>query len=99
MATRGAAPYCGNDDLHISPFRDDGVTYGTPTWICRLSPMMAWRPPTFAGRAAHQRRPSLPRDETADARHDLRQRVHVGVGGLIVHDAGSQRVTARHDGV
>jgi len=23
----------GADDLHISPFRDDGVTYGTPTWI------------------------------------------------------------------
>jgi hypothetical protein len=21
------------DDLHISPFRDDGVAYGTPTWI------------------------------------------------------------------
>jgi hypothetical protein len=21
------------DDLHISPFRDDGVTSGTPTWI------------------------------------------------------------------
>jgi hypothetical protein len=21
------------DDLHISPFRDDGVTFGTPTWI------------------------------------------------------------------
>ncbi len=21
------------DDLHVSPFRDDGVTYGTPTWI------------------------------------------------------------------
>ena len=21
------------DDLNISPFRDDGVTYGTPTWI------------------------------------------------------------------
>jgi hypothetical protein len=21
------------DDLHISSFRDDGVTYGTPTWI------------------------------------------------------------------
>jgi hypothetical protein len=21
------------DDLHIAPFRDDGVTYGTPTWI------------------------------------------------------------------
>jgi hypothetical protein len=22
-----------SDDLHISPLRDDGVTYGTPTWI------------------------------------------------------------------
>lgn len=22
-----------SDDLHISPFRDDGVSYGTPTWI------------------------------------------------------------------
>ena len=23
----------GTDDLHIAPFREDGVTYGTPTWI------------------------------------------------------------------
>ena len=23
----------GADDLHIAPFRNDGVTYGTPTWI------------------------------------------------------------------
>jgi hypothetical protein len=22
-----------SDDLHISPFREDGMTYGTPTWI------------------------------------------------------------------
>ena len=22
-----------NDDLHIAPFREDGMTYGTPTWI------------------------------------------------------------------
>jgi hypothetical protein len=22
-----------SDDLHISPLRNDGVTYGTPTWI------------------------------------------------------------------
>jgi hypothetical protein len=21
------------NDLHISPFREDGKTYGTPTWI------------------------------------------------------------------
>ncbi len=23
----------GNDDLRIAPFREDGKTYGTPTWI------------------------------------------------------------------
>jgi hypothetical protein len=23
----------GADDLHIAPFREDGTTYGTPTWI------------------------------------------------------------------
>jgi hypothetical protein len=22
-----------SDDLHVSPFRDDGTTYGTPTWV------------------------------------------------------------------
>ena len=22
-----------SDDLHISPFREDGQTYGTPTWV------------------------------------------------------------------
>lgn len=22
-----------SDDLHVAPFRADGVTYGTPTWI------------------------------------------------------------------
>ncbi|WP_062298701.1 DUF2255 family protein [Demequina maris] len=27
------AAIAGSDDLHISPFRADGVTYGTPTWI------------------------------------------------------------------
>lgn len=22
-----------SDDLHVAPFREDGATYGTPTWI------------------------------------------------------------------
>ncbi len=25
------------DDLHIAPFREDGVTRGTPTWICSVA--------------------------------------------------------------
>lgn len=29
----GLAQIAATDDLHISPLRDDGVTYGTPTWI------------------------------------------------------------------
>lgn len=24
------------DDLHVSPFRENGNTYGTPTWICSV---------------------------------------------------------------
>ena len=28
----------GTDDLHIAPFREDGATYGTPTWILRPGP-------------------------------------------------------------
>ena len=27
------------DDLHISPFRENGVTYGTPTWIWSVASM------------------------------------------------------------
>ena len=26
-----------NDDFHIAPLRDDGVTFGTPTWIWCVS--------------------------------------------------------------
>ncbi len=25
------------DDLHIAPFREDGKTYGTPTWISSVA--------------------------------------------------------------
>ncbi len=25
--------FAAADGLYISPFREDGVTYGTPTWI------------------------------------------------------------------
>lgn len=32
-AKNDIAKIAETDDLHISPFRDDGVTYGTPTWI------------------------------------------------------------------
>ncbi|MFV0592458.1 MAG: DUF2255 family protein [Draconibacterium sp.] len=27
------AQIAAKDDFHIAPFREDGVTYGTPTWI------------------------------------------------------------------
>lgn len=27
------AAIASTDDLHVAPFRDDGVTLGTPTWI------------------------------------------------------------------
>ncbi len=33
MVQRRTAKISQTDDLHISPLREDGVTYGTPTWI------------------------------------------------------------------
>lgn len=29
------------DDLKIAPFREDGATYGTPTWIWYVAPWIA----------------------------------------------------------
>ncbi|WP_415853686.1 DUF2255 family protein [Sinomonas sp. G460-2] len=31
--TNTLARIAATDDLHIAPFREDGTTYGTPTWI------------------------------------------------------------------
>lgn len=31
------------DDLHIAPFREDGATYGTPTWIWSVAVDDAYR--------------------------------------------------------
>jgi hypothetical protein len=33
VADRRLRKIAEGDDLHISPFREDGKTYGTPTWI------------------------------------------------------------------
>jgi hypothetical protein len=31
--TEDLKAFAASDDLHVSPFREDGTTYGTPTWI------------------------------------------------------------------
>jgi hypothetical protein len=36
------------DDLHIAPLRDDGRTYGTPTWIWSVAVDGAMCGPTMA---------------------------------------------------
>ena len=33
LTTEEIAQIAQKDDFHIAPFREDGVTYGTPTWI------------------------------------------------------------------
>ena len=32
-ASEELSKIASSDDLHVSPFREDGKTYGTPTWI------------------------------------------------------------------
>nr|WP_319271309.1 DUF2255 family protein [uncultured Draconibacterium sp.] len=33
LTTEDIAQIAQKDDFHIAPFREDSVTYGTPTWI------------------------------------------------------------------
>ncbi len=58
------------DDLHISPFREDRLTYGTPTWIWSVavakyhgSPYLR---PVIGARAATVK--VMPRDTSAEPR-------------------------------
>jgi hypothetical protein len=42
-----------SDDLYISPFREDGVTYGTPTWIWSVAVDDALYVGAYNGTASH----------------------------------------------
>ena len=41
------------DDLHISPFREDGKTYGTPTWIWSVAVGDALYVRAYNGKSSH----------------------------------------------
>jgi hypothetical protein len=45
------------DDLHIAPFREDGVTCGTPTWIWSVAVDDALYVPRTVGRVPAGTRP------------------------------------------
>ena len=47
------------DDLHISPFRDDGTTYGTPTWIWSVAVEGALYVRAYHGRQSRWYRAAL----------------------------------------
>jgi hypothetical protein len=40
------------DDLHIAPFREDGITYGTPTWIWSVAVDNALYVRAYSGRSS-----------------------------------------------
>jgi len=48
------------DDLHISPFREDGVTYGTPTWIWSVAVDGALYVRAYNGRKSRWYQAALP---------------------------------------
>lgn len=47
------------DDLHISPFREDGETYGTPTWIWCVSVDGELYVRAYSGRASRWYRAAM----------------------------------------
>ncbi len=48
-----------SDDLHIAPLREDGVTYGTPTWIWSVVANGALYARACNGRASHWHQAAL----------------------------------------
>lgn len=93
-----------SDDLHISPFREDGETYGTPTWIwsvvafaTMLAVALAASGPAFA--QAESTPPSMTESSGAESasfdaaieRAEMLEPLHtlmVAQGGDIVVDEG-----------
>ena len=47
------------DDLHIAPFREDGVTYGTPTWVWSVAVGGALYLRAYSGRESRWYRAAL----------------------------------------
>jgi hypothetical protein len=40
------------DDLHVAPFREDGTTYGTPTWVWSVAVDDALYVRAYSGKAS-----------------------------------------------
>jgi hypothetical protein len=47
------------DDLHIAPFREDGATYGTPTWIWSVAVDGALYVRAYNGRSSRWRQAAM----------------------------------------
>ena len=47
------------DDLHVAPFREDGKTYGTPTWIWSVVVDDALYARAYSGKDSHWYRAAL----------------------------------------
>ncbi len=48
-----------SDDLHVAPFREDGSTYGTPTWIWSVVAHGALYARAYNGTASRWRKAAL----------------------------------------
>jgi hypothetical protein len=49
------------DDLHIAPLRDDGATYGTPTWIWSVAVGDALNVRAYNGRSSRSYKAAMRR--------------------------------------
>ncbi|KQS08611.1 hypothetical protein ASG04_06420 [Curtobacterium sp. Leaf183] len=63
------------DDLHVAPFREDGTTYGTPTWIWSVVVDGALYARAYNGRRSRWYRAAVTqgagRISAAGAEHDV----------------------------
>ena len=69
-----------SDDLHVSPFREDGKTYGTPTWIWSVVVDDSLYVRAYNGRQSGWYQAALTKKGGADhcRRHDQGRRIRAG---------------------
>ena len=79
-ASEELSTIASSDDLHVSPLREDGETYGTPTWIWSVVVDDSLYVRAYNGRQSRWYQAALTQKGGADhcRRHDQGRRIRAG---------------------
>src|SRR5215208_7151049 len=75
------------DDLHVAPFREDGVTYGTPTWIWSVVVDDALYVRAYNGTSSRWHQAALAQKAGRDGAHHAEGRVIAAPRSTLIRPA------------